>query len=282
MDVAWTAAVCHDRRRAFVYHSFIYALATCLLFSYAGGVTMHIAIGEAPPVLRSNVALLASAATWFVMFFTPLRHLYNFFPVKMVLVALQAICWQRCVCFGVDLGISRFPNSFVTPVLLAIFAGSAGGVLMNLEKRFFGMDGGTSTLGVKLSLLSGLVYYSQHPAALSHGILAPSLSLDDTKVLVGAVLVGWSIVAELWGPINPFAAVEAVFGSVFLAGNDEQATTWRSAGPAAQQRAAGSGKPRPKSRNQEKQQHSTDDEAHDDYGGSPAAAATLRNRKKRK
>jgi hypothetical protein len=36
--------------------------------------------------------------------------------------------------------------------------------------------------GVKLSLLSGLVYYSQHPAALSHGILAPSLSLDDTKV----------------------------------------------------------------------------------------------------
>lgn len=101
-------------------------------------------------------------------------------------------------------------------------------------------------------------------------------------MLVGAVLVGWSIVAELWGPINPFAAVEAVFGSVFLAGNDEQATTWRSAGPAAQQRAAGSGKPRPKSRNQEKQQHSTDDEAHDDYGGSPAAAATLRNRKKRK
>jgi hypothetical protein len=144
---------------------------------------MHIAIGEAPPVLRSNVALLASAETWcappapllakksphlaelpmphrFVMFFTPLRHLYNFFPVKvrvvcvvcvscvscvfssipmrrcrpnpppclhtrqMVLVALQAICWQRCVCFGVDLGISRFPNSFVTPVLLAIFAGT--------------------------------------------------------------------------------------------------------------------------------------------------------------
>ncbi len=87
------------------------------------------------------------------MFFTPLRHLYNFFPVKvcavscvvscvarapesnmspwdahtrwqMVLVALQAICWQRCVCWGVDLGISRFPNSFVTPLLLAIFAGT--------------------------------------------------------------------------------------------------------------------------------------------------------------
>jgi hypothetical protein len=101
-------------------------------------------------------------------------------------------------------------------------------------------------------------------------------------VLVGAMLVGWSIVAELWGPINPFAAVEAVFGSVFLAGNDEQATTWRSAGPAAKQRAAGTGKPKPKPRNQEKQQHSTDDEAHDDYSGSPAAAATLRNRKKRK
>ena len=101
------------------------------------------------------------------------------------------------------------------------------------------------------------------------------------------MLVGWSIVAELWGPINPFAAVEAVFGFVFLAGTDEQATTWRSAAgkgrDASKQRApAGTGKPKPKSRNQEKQQHSTDDEAHVDYSGSPAAAATLRNRKKRK
>jgi hypothetical protein len=102
------------------------------------------------------------------------------------------------------------------------------------------------------------------------------------------VLVGWSIVAELWGPINPFAAVEAVFGFVFLAGTDEQATTWRSAAAKGRDAsklrapAAGSAKPKPKSRNQEKQQHSTDDEAHDDYSGSPAAAATLRNRKKRK
>jgi hypothetical protein len=99
-----------------------------LQFSDAGSVAMNLAIGEAPPVFAANVALVAPAVTWFIMFFTPLRHLYSFFPIKVQLhttlppsssplrhvpccwgpdiacaylqvlfILGQAICWQRCV-----------------------------------------------------------------------------------------------------------------------------------------------------------------------------------------
>lgn len=117
---------------------------------------------------------------------------------------------------------------------------------MNLEKRFFGMDGGSSTLyvgyrssgrpctissflpllcsGVKLSFLASLIYYSQHPAALSRTVISPSMTLDDARILVAALLVGWSLIAELWKPINLFGIFESILGYVFL--NKEQYAVW--------------------------------------------------------
>lgn len=83
--------------------------------------------------------------------------------------SLQHLCF-RCVSSAVDLGIARFPNSFVAPVILGIVSGkplvvglqmdrlnsmagvgSIGGVLMNLELQCFGRDGGSSTLYARCS-----------------------------------------------------------------------------------------------------------------------------------
>jgi hypothetical protein len=102
------------------------------------------------------------------------------------------------------------------------------------------------------------------------------------QVLIAAVLVGWSIVAELWGPINPFGVVEAVFGFIFL--DDEQAKVWSSADNVAisaaksGQQRNGKSKAAGKHRNQEKQQQPTDDEV----DGAVTSPTTLRNRKKRR
>jgi hypothetical protein len=167
-----------------------------LQFSDAGSVAMNLAIGEAPPVFASNVALVAPAVAWFIMFFTPLRHLYSFFPIKVQLppssplrhvpcwgpdivcmypagavhlgpgdllaeVRSECVCvlgsamglcgsspalshrhqhvddvvWRRCVCLGVGMGISRFPNSFVTPIILAVFGGTAEPALAHNTTR---------------------------------------------------------------------------------------------------------------------------------------------------
>jgi len=217
MDVACTAGVCYNRQRSFVYRSAIYSLATCLMFSHAGEATSRLLIGEAPLVLGSNDVLLASTLTWFLLFYTPLRHIYAFLPIKIIFIVGEAICWQRCLCGAIDLAISRFPQSYMTPIIFGVIGGSAGSVLMDLEKWLSGGETGFSALVVKMAFLSSLIYYSQHPGALSHGILAPTLLVSHTKILVGALLIGWSILAEVWQPINPFGWLEsnAMFGDLF-------------------------------------------------------------------
>jgi len=69
-----------------------------------------------------------------------------------------------------------------------------------------------------------MLYYSQHPNALSHDIITPSMSLYQARIMVAAFLVSWSLIAELWRPINPFYPIEALFGAIFL--NKEQRLAW--------------------------------------------------------
>lgn len=133
----------------------------------------------------------------------------------------------------------------------------------------------SSYRGVKLSFLTGLFYYSQHPAALSHQLLAPSMSLNEAKIVVAIVLTAWSII-DLSRSINPFAPLEAIFGFLFL--DDEHRSAWE----AKKHVTSKSGKHQPNATtppkpNKEKEAHSL--VINSDHTASPA---TLRNRKKKK
>lgn len=217
-DMCWVAAVAYNRC-TWKYNSYIYALASCMLFSYGGGFTSRLIICQTPGIWGSNVDVPLAMVVWFLIFFTPFRYVYGFLPFKLIFIVGESICWLRSLSSTVDLATSRFPGSVFAALVLGTIGGCGGGLWMRWESQYWNMNPGSNSNGVKMTFLSVLIYYSQHESLRQQGLIPSWLDLmsgRDAQILAGCLLIVWSLIAELWKPINLFGPFEFVFDSIFI------------------------------------------------------------------
>jgi len=217
LDLTYAAGV-YYRHCTFKYNSYIYAFFSCFVFAYGGGFLGKLLTGDGliTPVI-GNIGEAwdggANLILWFLIFFTPFKHLISFFPIKVIMAIGQATGWMRMICDYVDLSLIRYPTSIFGTLLLSAVAGCGGGIFEGVEKVIFRTQSTVSTNGFKVSLALGILYYSQHSQSSPLlGLPVPIATKETTRCVITLLLILWNLLDTFAAiSVNPFSLWEDFF-----------------------------------------------------------------------
>ncbi|XP_065320523.1 trimeric intracellular cation channel type 1B.1-like [Gordionus sp. m RMFG-2023] len=193
-----------------------------MLSIFAGNILANFLLGE--PIMipfKQQDKLILATIVWYLMFYSPfdiVYHIFNFFPIKLLVMGAKEIYRCKNIYEGVSIAMKLYPQSYLIIVTIGTIKGVGSLVLRNFERSLRGMGPSSNelmqpTASTKLSLMVAIVFTLHKLNLILTQVPAPMLYL-----CVVTFMIYYRISVLIWDISDPFLPLENIFCTLFMGG----------------------------------------------------------------
>jgi len=171
-----------------------WTLMTVVFLTHGGGCVSRLLLGKVPPLLESPIDILVAVSACVLVMSTPFEIYAKIPIVKLFLAISDVLTSFLALSPAVELACNALPHSPLGSIFIIAVAGSAGGVISNLDLHYYDPKSNptVSPSWFHVMLLSSYLVYSQQSQAYRQGlfnaILFPRMHVPSELFLLGILL----------------------------------------------------------------------------------------------